>query len=364
VIGLFDALARPVLRMLDPEDAHRLAIRALKFPPFVKLVADDTRLAVRAFGLNFPNPVGLAAGFDKHAEVPDALLKLGFGFVEVGTVTPVPQIGNPRPRVFRLNRDQGVINRLGFNSEGADVALRRLAARASAGGIVGVNIGANKDSADRIADYVRYIETFAPVVSYFSVNISSPNTPGLRELQHAGVLEDLLARVVDARARMSRAAGTTPVLIKIAPDLTLNELDDIVGAARRHRVDGMIIGNTTVMRPQGLRDQTIAREAGGLSGRPLFALATRMLAETYVRVEGAFPLIGVGGIDSGDAALAKIRAGACLIQLYTALVFHGVRLVATIKSELSNVLHRHERAHIDELVGADAAAITAEKWPV
>jgi dihydroorotate dehydrogenase len=364
VIGLFDALARPVLRMLDPEDAHRLAIHALKFPPFVKLVADDTRLAVRAFGLNFPNPVGLAAGFDKHAEVPDALLKLGFGFVEVGTVTPVPQVGNPRPRVFRLNRDQGVINRLGFNSEGADVVLRRLAARASAGGIVGVNIGANKDSADRIADYVRSIETFAPVVSYFSVNISSPNTPGLRELQRAGVLEDLLARVVDARARMSRAAGTTPVLMKIAPDLTLNELDDIVGAARRHRVDGMIIGNTTVTRSQGLRDQVIAREAGGLSGRPLFALATRMLAETYVRVEGAFPLIGVGGIDSGEAALAKIRAGACLIQLYTALVFHGVRLVATIKSELSNVLHRHGHAHIDELVGADAAAITAEKWPV
>jgi dihydroorotate dehydrogenase len=363
VIGLFDAIARPMLRMLDPEDAHRLAIHALKFPPLVKLVADDPRLAVRAFGLNFPNPVGLAAGFDKHGEVPDALLKLGFGFVEVGTVTPLPQAGNPRPRVFRLNRDQGVINRLGFNSEGADAVLRRLAARASAGGIVGVNIGANKDSADRIADYVRSIETFAPVVSYFSVNISSPNTPGLRELQRAGVLEDLLARVVDARARMSRAAGTTPVLIKIAPDLTLNELDDIVGAARRHRVDGMIIGNTTVTRPQSLRDEVTAREAGGLSGRPLFALATRMLAETYVRVEGAFPLIGVGGIDSGDTALAKIRAGACLIQLYSALVFHGVRLVAAIKSELSNVLHRHGHA-IDELVGADAAAITAEKWPV
>jgi dihydroorotate dehydrogenase len=364
VIGLFEALARPMLRMLDPEDAHRLAIRALKFPPLVKLVADDPRLAVRAFGLNFPNPVGLAAGFDKHGEVPDALLKLGFGFVEVGTVTPLPQAGNPRPRVFRLNRDQGVINRLGFNSEGAEVVLRRLAARASAGGIVGVNIGANKDSADRIADYVRSIETFAPVVSYFSVNISSPNTPGLRELQRAGVLEELLARVVDARARMSREAGTTPVLIKIAPDLTLNELDDIVGAARRHRVDGMIIGNTTVTRPQGLRDQVTAREAGGLSGRPLSALATRMLAETYVRVEGAFPLIGVGGIDSGEAALAKLRAGACLIQLYSALVFHGVSLIATIKSELSNVLHRHGHANIDELVGADAAAITAEKWPV
>jgi dihydroorotate dehydrogenase len=363
VIGLLDSLARPMLRMLDPEDAHRLAIHALRLPPFVKLAADDPRLAVRAFGLNFPNPVGMAAGFDKHAEVPDALLKLGFGFVEVGTVTPVPQAGNPRPRVFRLNRDQGVINRLGFNSEGADAALRRLAARANEGGIVGVNIGANKESADRIADYVRLIETFAPVVGYFSVNISSPNTPGLRELQRAKVLDGLLARVMDARARMSREAGTTPVLIKIAPDLTLGELDDIVGAARRHRVDGMIVGNTTVTRPQGLRDLATAREPGGLSGRPLFALATRVLAETYVRVEGAFPLIGVGGIDSGEAALAKIRAGACLIQLYTALVFHGLRLVPAIKSELSETLRRHGHTQIGELVGADAAAITAEPWP-
>jgi dihydroorotate dehydrogenase len=363
MIGLLEAMARPWLRLLDPEDAHRIAILALRFPPFVRLTADDSGLAVRAFGLNFPNPIGMAAGFDKHAEVPDALLKLGFGFVEVGTVTPLPQAGNPRPRLFRLDRDQGVINRLGFNSEGADTVLRRLAARANEGGIVGVNVGANRDSADRIADYVRLIETFAPVVSYFSVNISSPNTPGLRDLQQAGMLDNLLARVMEARARMSREAGTTPVLVKIAPDLTLGELDDIVGAARRHRVDGMIIGNTTVARPAALRDQATAREAGGLSGRPLFALATRMLAETYVRVESAFPLIGVGGIDSGEAALAKIRAGACLIQLYSALVFHGLRLVAAIKSDLSNELRRGGHAGIDELVGADAAAMTAEEWP-
>jgi dihydroorotate dehydrogenase len=365
VIGLLEALTRPLLRMLDPEDAHRLAIRALQFPPFVRLTADDPRLAVRAFGLNFPNPIGMAAGFDKNAEVPDALLALGFGFVEVGTVTPVPQSGNPRPRVFRLPRDEGVINRLGFNSEGADAALHRLAARANTagGGIVGVNVGANRESADRIADYVRLIETFAPVVSYFSVNISSPNTPGLRDLQQAKVFDDLLARVMDARARMSKEAGTTPVLIKIAPDLTLNELDDLVGGARKHRVDGMIIGNTTVARPPSLRDQTTAKEAGGLSGRPLFPLSTRMLAETYVRVEGAFPLIGVGGIDSGETALAKIRAGACLIQLYSALVFHGLRLVAAIKSDLSNTLRREGLSGIDALVGADAAAMTAEEWP-
>jgi dihydroorotate dehydrogenase len=362
VIGLLDAFVRPLLRLLDAEDAHRLAIRALQFPPHVKLVVDDPSLAVRAFGLNFPNPVGMAAGFDKHAEVPDALLKLGFGFVEVGTVTPIPQIGNPRPRVFRLSRDDGVINRLGFNSQGAEAVLPRLAARANAGGIIGVNIGANKESPDRIADYVRLIETFAPVVSYFSVNISSPNTPGLRELQQAKVFDDLLARVMEARARMSRQAGTTPVLIKIAPDLTLSELDDVVGAARKHRVDGMIVGNTTISRPPTLRDRR-AREAGGLSGRPLFSLATRMLAETYVRVEGAFPLIGVGGIDSGQTALAKIRAGACLIQLYSALVFHGLRLVAGIKSDLSNELRRGGHAGLDELVGADAAAMTAEKWP-
>ncbi len=363
MIGLLELLARPLLRLLDAEDAHRLAIGALKIPPFVKLTADDPKLAVRAFGLNFPNPIGMAAGFDKNAEVPDALLRLGFGFVEVGTVTPQPQIGNPRPRLFRLDRDQAVINRLGFNSEGADLVLRRLAARARAGGIVGVNIGANKDSTDRIADYVRLIEGFAPVVSYFALNISSPNTPGLRELQHGSMLHRLLARVVEARTRISREAGATPLLIKIAPDLTLAELDDVVAAAREHRVDGMIIGNTTINRPPALRDRSRARETGGLSGRPLFALATRMLAETYVRVEGAFPLVGVGGIDSGTTALAKIRAGACLVQLYSALVFHGLRLIPAIRSELGNELRRGGHAGIDELVGSDAAARTAEPWP-
>ena len=255
-----------------------------------------------------------------------------------------------------------MINRLGFNSEGAAAVLRRLTARANKGGIVGVNIGANRDSADRIADYVRLIEIFAPVASYFSVNISSPNTPGLRELQQGKRFDELLARVMDARARAS-GERTTPLLIKIAPDVALGDLDDIIAAARTHRVDGMIIGNTTLARPPTLRERATAREAGGLSGRPLFALATRMLAETYVRVEGAFPLIGVGGIDSGEAAIAKIRAGACLIELYSALVFHGLRLVATIKSALSDALRRDGCVRIDELVGADAAAMTGEKWP-
>jgi dihydroorotate dehydrogenase len=364
VIGLFDRLVRPLLGLIDAEQAHRLAIQGLKVLPRGPARADDARLSVRVFGLNFPNPIGMAAGFDKHGEVPDALLRLGFGFVEVGTVTPRPQPGNPRPRLFRLPADQGIINRLGFNSEGAQAVLARLAARAGAGGLVGVNVGANKDSPDRIADYVSLIETFAPVASYFTVNISSPNTPGLRDLQQGQLFDELLARVVDARARVSRQAGLTPLLIKIAPDLTLSELDDIVGAARRRRVDGMIVGNTTVARPPSLKDQRTARESGGLSGRPLFERSTRMLAETYVRAEDAFPLVGAGGIDSGRTALAKIRAGACLVQLYSSLVFRGLALVGEIKTELVKALARDRRASLPDLVGADAAAMTAENWPV
>eukprot|EP01035_Chromulina_nebulosa_P001408 gene1408-1882_t len=217
-----------MLRLLDPEDAHRLALRGLRMLPYARPRPDDSKLAVRAFGLNFPNPVGIAAGFDKNAEVPDALLRLGFGFAEIGSVTPKPQSGNPRPRIFRLERDEAIINRLGFNNEGAEVVLRRLAARAQHGGIVGVNVGANKDSVDRIDDYVRLIETFAPVASYFTVNVSSPNTPGLRNLQQAAALDDLLAKVIDARDRVQKSAGDSPVLLKIAPDLSLADLDDVV----------------------------------------------------------------------------------------------------------------------------------------
>jgi dihydroorotate dehydrogenase len=362
VIGFFDRLARPLLRALEPENAHALTLNALKFV-FPRTPADDPCLAVRVFGLNFKNPIGIAAGFDKNAEVPDALLRLGFGFVEVGTVTPRPQAGNPRPRVFRLDADQGVINRLGFNSAGASAVLSRLAARADAGGIVGVNIGANKDASDRAADYVRLIETLAPVASYITVNISSPNTPGLRDLQQASALDDLLARIVAARDRMLAQAGPTPVLLKIAPDLSLGDLDDVVGVARARRIDGMIVANTTVTRPASLRDRATAKQAGGLSGRPLFALATRMLAETYVRVEGAFPLIGVGGIDSGAAALAKIKAGADLVELYSGLIYRGLGLLAEIKSALLRALARENVDRLAELVGADAAAVTAEAWP-
>jgi dihydroorotate dehydrogenase len=363
VISLFDAIARPLLHRLEAEDAHRLAIRGLQLAPILPGARDDDILAVRAFGLNFPNPVGMAAGFDKHGEAPDALLRLGFGFVEVGTVTPLPQPGNPRPRLFRLPGDEAVINRLGFNSEGAQSVLRRLAARAGRGGIVGVNVGANKESVDRIDDYVRQIEMFAPVASYFTCNISSPNTPGLRDLQQGSVFDELTARVVEARERVRLKAGATPVLIKIAPDLSLSELDDVVAVARRRHVDGMIIGNTTILRPDWLKEKQIAKEAGGLSGAPLFALATRMLAETYVRVEGAFPLIGVGGIDSGATALAKIKAGADVVQVYSGLVFRGLGMIDEIKAELVAALDRGEAEKLSDLVGADAAAVTAEPWP-
>ena len=363
MIRALDAFSLPLLRWFDPEDAHRLAVHGLKLLPPTRPRPDDQKLAVRAFGLNFPNPVGMAAGFDKHAEVPDAVLRLGFGFVEVGTVTPKPQAGNPRPRLFRLERDEAVINRFGFNSEGADVVLRRLAARAHLGGIVGVNVGANKDSADRTGDYVKLIETFAPVASYFAVNVSSPNTPGLRNLQQADALDDLLARVIDARERVRKNAGDSPVLLKIAPDLSLAELDEVVQIARSRRVDGMIVSNTTLSRPSTLRDQARARESGGLSGRPLFRLSTRMVAETYVRVEGAFPLVGAGGIDSGGAALTKIRAGASLIQLYSALIYKGLGLVEDIKNDLASTLLRTGRDSLSEIVGADAATITAEDWP-
>jgi dihydroorotate dehydrogenase len=364
VIRAFDAFSLPLLRWFDPEDAHRMAIQGLRLLPPVRLKPEDPKLAVRAFGLNFANPIGMAAGFDKSAEAPDALLRLGFGFVEIGTVTPKPQGGNPRPRLFRLERDEGIINRMGFNNDGAEAALRRLAARAHQGGIVGVNVGANKDSADRAADYVKLIEIFAPVASYFTVNVSSPNTPGLRNLQQSAALDDLLAKVIDARERVRKNAGETPVLLKIAPDLSLNELDDVVHIARSRRVDGMIVANTTLARPSTLRETNRMKEQGGLSGRPLFRLSTRMVAETYVRAEGAFPLVGVGGIDTGGAALTKIRAGASLIQLYSSLVYKGLGLVESIKNDLSSTLLRTGRDSLSEIVGADAATITAEDWPV
>ena len=362
MIALFDRLARPLLRTLDPETAHALALNALKLAPLPSAAPDDEKLRVEAFGLTFPNPVGLAAGFDKNAEVVDPLFRLGFGFVEAGGVTPKAQPGNPRPRLFRLDADEGVINRLGLNSEGAEAVAKRLAARAAAPGIVAINIGANKDTADRAADYVACIAALSAHAGFLTVNVSSPNTPGLRNLQQAEALDDLLSRVIDARERAAVGTRSRPLLLKIAPDLTLGDLDDVVGIARRHRIDGIVVGNTTVSRPN-LRDAATAREQGGLSGRPLFALSTRMLAETYVRAEGAFPLIGAGGVDSGAAAFAKIKAGASLIQLYSGLIFRGVGLIGAIKKDLLDFMRIGRLEQLAGAVGRDAAAVTAEPWP-
>jgi len=352
VIRLID-LARPFTGLIDPEEAHRLAINALKLFPSVSFGRDDPRLGISAFSLDFPNPIGIAAGFDKNADVPDAVLGLGFGFAEVGTLTPEPQSGNSRPRLFRLPSSGGVINRLGFNNCGFKIAHARLDARSHLGGIVGVNVGANKDSADRAADYVKGIETFADVASYFVVNISSPNTPGLRDLQAASALDDLLARVLEARDGMAEQNGRKPVFLKISPDLSLPELDDVIAVVRKRGIDALVVSNTTLTRPALLRDQ-YAREGGGLSGKPLFSLSTLMLKHTYQRVGGEIPLIGVGGVDSAEAAWAKITAGATLIQLYTGLVYRGFGLVNKIKAGLCERLNRLGYASIVDATGVEA----------
>ena len=344
------SLARPFIAAMDPERAHGMTIATLRAMPLAQRTPDDALLRTSQFGLDFPNPVGMAAGFDKNAEVPDAVLALGFGFTEIGTVTPLPQPGNPRPRLFRLPDDEAVINRYGFNSEGHDAAFRRLAQRAPRG-IVGVNIGANKDAADRVADYVAGIKKFASLASYFTVNISSPNTPGLRDLQHERALDDLVARVTDARDGASETHPRRPVLLKIAPDLTQDELDGIVRIVRARNLDGMIVSNTTVSRPQSLKDQTMAREMGGLSGRPLFDLSTRVLAETYRRLEGACPIIGVGGIHSAESAIAKFEAGASLIQIYSALTYQGPALVEDIKRALVARVKRDTLPNLAALTG-------------
>ncbi|WP_375455911.1 quinone-dependent dihydroorotate dehydrogenase [uncultured Methylobacterium sp.] len=354
MIGALFPLLRPVLHSLDAEDAHNLTMRALALMPPRAPAADDPSLAVDLFGRRFPNPVGLAAGFDKGAQAPDALLGLGFGFVEAGGVVPRPQPGNPRPRVFRLRGDRAVINRFGLNSEGIDVVARRLRARAGRPGLVGVNVGANKDAADRIADYVACTARLAPLCAFVTVNVSSPNTPGLRDLQGEAFLDDLLARVVAAR---DAAAPATAILLKIAPDITLPALDAICATALRRGVQGLVVSNTTLARPAALTEARLSAEAGGLSGRPLFGPATRLLAETYLRVGGTLPLVGVGGIDSTEAAWTKIRAGASLLQLYSALVYEGPALVGTIKRGLVARLRAEGLAGLAAAVGRDAAEL-------
>jgi dihydroorotate dehydrogenase len=347
----FYALLRPLLRVLPPESAHRLTLAALAAGLGLRAPAPDPPiLGQRVWGRNFPNPIGIAAGFDKDGLVPAALLRLGFGFVEIGTVTPLPQPGNPKPRVFRLDEDGALINRLGFNSGGLDRVVARLEARQDLG-IVGVNIGRNRDSADAVADYALGVRQTAVFADYLVVNVSSPNTPGLRDLQARGVLEGLLRQLLAAR---SDAGASVPLLVKIAPDLTREECADVALVALATGIDGIVVTNTTVARPPGLKSRR-AGETGGLSGRPLFAPSTALLGEMYRLTQGRLPLVGVGGVASAADAYAKIRAGAALVQLYTALVFAGPALLGHIKTGLADLLRRDGFASVAEAVGADHA---------
>jgi dihydroorotate dehydrogenase len=326
----FWSAAQAGLLFLDPETAHEASLRALEAGIHPRQSrADDPRLAQTLFGLDFPNPVGVAAGYDKNARIYNALFAMGFGHVEAGTITPKPQPGNPRPRVFRLMRERAIINRYGFNSEGHAAAQVRLASR-PARGVLGVNIGANRDSADPIADYVAGVCALGPLASYLAINISSPNTPGLRDLQAPDRLNVLLEAVMAARASLERRV---PILVKLAPDLHDDDIAPAMQCLLAHGVDGAILTNTTLSR-EGVRPESHRNEAGGLSGRPLFKRSTRFLARCWLASEGKLPLIGVGGVDSGAAALAKIRAGASLIQLYTGLVYEGPSLLADIKETL------------------------------
>jgi dihydroorotate dehydrogenase len=346
-MGLADigfALAKPFLHKMDAEQAHALTINALKTGVGGgRGPISSTALETKLFGLTFPNPIGLAPGFDKNAEVPDAMLGQGFGFVEIGTVTPRPQIGNPKPRLFRLVEDQAVINRMGFNNDGQQTVLRRLEARRNRGGIVGVNIGANKDAADRIDDYVSGIEAFANVASYVTINISSPNTPGLRNMQGREELLRLLS-ALNAKRKIG-----LPMFLKIAPDLAAGDLQDVAEVCALEAIDAVIISNTTISRPKLNSEHAV--QLGGLSGKPLFDLSTRQLALFHKMTNAKIPLIGVGGVFDVETAWAKIRAGASLIQIYSALVYHGPSLITDICAGLEQKLRNTGLANIASAVG-------------
>lgn len=343
-------MALSLIRCLEPETAHRLTVRALSLGigP-VQRVSDDPVLATRVFGLDFPNPMGMAAGFDKNAQAWRALLRMGFGFVEVGSVTPRPQPGNPRPRLFRLEEDGAVINRMGFNNDGMEAAARNLGGPRR--GIVGVNIGKNKETADPVADYVTCARRLGPLADYMVVNVSSPNTPGLRALQDKAQL----AAIVEAVSETLASAcpdGAPPLLVKIAPDLTERDCEDIAEIAQAKRVAGLIVSNTTIGRPDSLKSPRRG-EVGGLSGSPLFELSTRMLSRMYRLTDGKIPLIGVGGISSGRDAYEKIRAGASLFQLYTGFVYQGPLLMNRVKMELAALLRKDGFGKVESAVGAD-----------
>ncbi len=350
-------LAQPVLRALDPERAHTLTIKALRLAPAGEPEPDDPRLRVQALGLEFPNPIGLAAGFDKNAQVTEQMLALGFGFVEAGTVTPRGQQGNPKPRIFRLVEDGAVINRLGFNNEGMTAARGRLLKVRGKPGIRGINIGANKDAADRVADYVAGLKELGPLASYVTVNISSPNTPGLRGLQNKSELNELLAALIEARRQLPRRM---PLLVKIAPDLDDHGCADIAELAMSHGIEGLIVTNTTIARPATLKS-AYAGEVGGLSGAPLFEPSTEILRRMRRLTEGRLTLIGVGGIGSGADAYAKIRAGAALVQLYTALAYKGPALVARIKRDLVRLLNRDGLPNVSAAVGLEDSAVGSRR---
>ncbi len=350
------SLVQPSLFLLAPEQAHELTLQALERGIYPRSDTSDPSLRQTLWGLDFPNPIGMAAGFDKDARVPDALLSLGFGFTEVGTVTPEPQPGNPRPRVFRLVRQGALINRLGFNSGGHAAARERLMRRARQG-IVGVNIGANKDSADPAEDYVSGVRAFAASASYLTVNISSPNTPGLRGLQAPEKLDGLLARVMSER---DAAKAGLPVLVKLAPDIDDGALPEILALLMARGVDGIILTNTTIER-DGVAYAAHRGESGGLSGRPLFARSTRMLAKAHILTGGKIPLVGVGGIGSGEAALQKILAGASLIQLYTGLIYEGPALLNRIRRTVAGYLLR-EKLTLAQAVGRDAGRWAAQRF--
>ncbi|HEY5818540.1 MAG TPA: quinone-dependent dihydroorotate dehydrogenase [Mesorhizobium sp.] len=346
---VLDLIGRQLLFAFDPETAHGLSISALRCGlPVAFPAPKDARLKLRVAGLDFPNPLGMAAGYDKNAEVPDRLLALGFGFAEVGTVTPLPQSGNPKPRIFRLTGDSAVINRLGFNNEGHEAAFRRLTARSGRNGIVGVNIGANKDSADRIADYEEGIRRFAPLASYLTVNISSPNTPGLRTMQARETLAELLERVIAARAAAPSGGRQVPIFLKIAPDLGEGEIEDVAAEVLEKKIDGLVVSNTTLSR-DGLRSAAHIGESGGLSGKPLFARSTAVLARVRKLVGPDIALVGVGGVDSAETALEKIRAGADLVQLYTGMIYAGPSLPGRIVRGMASALERDGGASVRDL---------------
>ncbi|MEL6485723.1 MAG: quinone-dependent dihydroorotate dehydrogenase [Pseudomonadota bacterium] len=346
-------LVRPALFALDSEAGHRLAIAGLKALPTRgarSSLANPGAARIRVAGLEFPNPVGVAAGFDKDAEVPDALLGLGFGFTEVGSITPKPQAGNPKPRLFRLVEDEAVINRMGFNNAGSEAAVRRLGARAGRPGIVGINIGANKDSPDRIADYAAMARIMTPFASYLAVNVSSPNTPGLRALQDESALTALIDGVIDARNGVVRDTAP-PIFLKVAPDLEPADIDAIARIALDRKLGALIVSNTTISRPQ-LASRHSA-ETGGLSGAPLRDLALQRVRDFRKATGGAIPLIGVGGIATAEHAWQRIRAGASLVQLYSAMVYEGPGLGARIADGIERLMRRDGFASIADAVGSE-----------